>query len=127
MSTKNGTSDKVMKVTKTGQMRWELGEPNPVTGKIVENKYFLNDPDTGMAAWLVKYNPGVITVKHTHNCSHGILILEGELYTHDGTYGPGDFVWFPEGLVMEHGALATAKGPVTGVFITNKRFDITFL
>jgi hypothetical protein len=31
-------------------------------------------------------------------------VLEGELVTHKGTFGPGSFVWFPEGEVMEHGA-----------------------
>jgi quercetin dioxygenase-like cupin family protein len=126
MSMKDSTSAKSMQVTKTSQMPWERDKPNPITGKVVERKYLLNDPDTGMEAWLVKYNPGVVTVAHTHNCSHGIFVLEGELYTHDGTYGPGDFVWFPEGLVMEHGAVATAKSAVTGIFITNKPFNITF-
>jgi quercetin dioxygenase-like cupin family protein len=53
-----------------------------------------------------------------------MYVLEGVLQTHEGTYGPGSFVWFPEGPVMEHGA--TADGDVTVVFITNKRFEIHY-
>jgi hypothetical protein len=52
-------------------------------------------------------------------------VLEGKLVTHKGTFGPGTFVWFPEGEVMEHGA-----GPaedVTVLFITNKAFRIDYL
>jgi len=44
------------------------------------------------------------------------------LNTHKGTYGPGNFVWFPEGGIMEHGA--TADADCTFLFITNKTFDI---
>jgi quercetin dioxygenase-like cupin family protein len=29
---------------------------------------------------------------HTHPCTHGIYVLEGTLVTHDGEYGPGNFV-----------------------------------
>ena len=37
-------------------------------------------------------------------------VLQGTLATHDGKFGPGHFVWFPEGQVMEHGA--TPEGDV---------------
>ncbi|MDT7709919.1 MAG: hypothetical protein QOG20_5526, partial [Pseudonocardiales bacterium] len=40
-------------------------------------------------------------------------------------FGPGEFVWFPEGKKMEHGA--TADNDVTVLFITNKPLDIHFL
>ena len=53
-----------------------------------------------------------------------MYVLEGTLVTHDGSYGPGSFVWFPEGMVMEHGA--TAATDVTVLFITNKRFEIHY-
>jgi hypothetical protein len=39
-----------------------------------------------------------------------------------GTFGPGSFVWFPEGMLVEHGA--TEDCDVTTLFITNKPFDI---
>jgi hypothetical protein len=51
--------------------------------------------------------------------------LSGTLNTHQGTYGPGSFVWFPEGGSMEHGA--TDDEDCTFLFITNKPFDIHHL
>ena len=53
-----------------------------------------------------------------------MYVLEGTLVTHEGDYGPGSFVWFPEGPEMQHGA--TAEEPVTVLFITNKPFDIHY-
>jgi hypothetical protein len=41
-----------------------------------------------------------------------------------GSFGPGSFVWFPEGMEMEHGA--TQDNDVTMLFITNKPFDIIY-
>jgi len=41
-----------------------------------------------------------------------------------GRFGPGCFVWFPEGTVMEHGA--SDEGDVTVLFITNKPFEIHY-
>ena len=55
----------------------------------------------------------------------GMYVLEGNLVTHAGTFGPGTFVWFPEGEVMEHGA--SAEGDVVVVFITNKPFRIDYV
>ena len=31
----------------------------------------------------------------THPCGHGGHVLEADLVTHKGTFGPGTFVWFP--------------------------------
>lgn len=97
---------------------------NPPTGKTVFRKNLLSDPDTGMMVRLVRYPAGFMNPLHTHNCAHGMYVLEGTLVTHEGRYGPGSFVWFPEGNEMEHGA--TAEEDVTVVFITNKPFDIHF-
>lgn len=49
---------------------------------------------------------------------------DGTLRTHAGTFGPGSFVWFPEGMLMEHGA--TDDGDMVALFITNKPFDIRY-
>lgn len=98
-----------------------LNEP---TGKIVFRKDLFNDPETGMEIRLVRYPKGFINPLHTHNCAHGMYVLQGTLQTHEGRYGPGHFVWFPEGNRMEHGA--TAEEDVTVVFITNKPFDIHY-
>ena len=72
----------------------------------------------------LKNSAGVINPAHTHPCGHGMYVLEGTLVTHEGEYGPGHFVWFPEGSTMEHGA--TANQDVTVLFITNKRFEIHY-
>jgi quercetin dioxygenase-like cupin family protein len=74
---------------------------------------------------LVRYPAGVINPRHTHPCGHGMFVLEGELVTHRGAFGPGSFVWFPEGEVMEHGA--SPAGDVVVLFITNKAFRIDYV
>ena len=53
-----------------------------------------------------------------------MYVLDGVLVTHQGEFGPGSWVWFPEGGWMQHGA--TAKSDVTVLFITNKKFDIKY-
>jgi quercetin dioxygenase-like cupin family protein len=93
--------------------------------KTLYRKNLFIDPDTGMEVRLVKYPAGVMNTAHTHPCAHGMFVLEGTLVTHDGSFGPGSFVWFPEGQVMEHGA--TAERDVVVVFITNKRFEIHYV
>ncbi|HEY3964641.1 MAG TPA: cupin domain-containing protein [Planctomycetaceae bacterium] len=93
-------------------------------GKAIFRKELFTDPETGMLVRLVKYPAGVINPRHTHPCGHGMFVLEGALVTHKGTFGPGSFVWFPEGEIMEHGA--SAAGDVIAVFITNKPFRIDY-
>ena len=84
-----------------------------------------DDPDTGMQIFKITYRAGWTNPWHTHPCAHGIYVLEGSLSTHQGTFGTGSFVWFPEGGIMEHGA--TADGDCTFLFITNKPFDIHYV
>jgi quercetin dioxygenase-like cupin family protein len=98
---------------------------NEKLGRALFRKNLITDPDTGMEVRLVRYPAGVINVRHTHPCAHGMYVLEGTLVTHAGRFGPGHFVWFPEGTVMEHGA--SAEGDVTVLFITNKRFEIHYV
>jgi len=97
---------------------------NEKLGRALYRKELLIDPDTGMEVRLVRYPAGVINVRHTHPCAHGMYVLEGTLVTHVGRHGPGSFVWFAEGTVMEHGA--SADGDVTVLFITNKPFAIHY-
>lgn len=87
-------------------------------------KAFVSDPDTGMSVQKIRYAAGFTNVWHRHNCAHGIYVLDGILKTHAGSYGPGSFLWFPEGMWMEHGA--TDDNDVTVLFITNKPFDIHY-
>jgi quercetin dioxygenase-like cupin family protein len=98
---------------------------NDAIGKAIFRKELFSDPDSGMLVRLVRYPAGVINPAHTHPCGHGMYVLEGTLVTHKGTFGPGCFVWFPEGEVMEHGA--SPDGDVVAVFITNKPFRIDYV
>ncbi len=107
----------------TNTQEWEA-RFNETLGKTLYRKNLITDPDTGMEVRLVKYPAGVMNKTHTHPCAHGMYVLEGTLVTHDGQFGPGCFVWFPEGQVMEHGA--TAGADVTVLFITNKPFEIHY-
>ncbi len=106
------------------QMPWQE-RFNEKLGRALYRKDLYTDPDSGMEIRLVRYPAGVINPAHTHPCGHGMYVLEGTLVTHQGKYGPGTFVWFPEGQVMEHGA--SAEGDVTVVFITNKTFRIDYV
>lgn len=78
---------------------------------------------TGMEVKLQHFEPGCMTTWHTHHCAHGAWVLGGKYHTSLGDFGPGSFVWFPEGMRMEHG---TTDEPCDLIFITNKEFDITF-
>ena len=98
---------------------------NERIGRSLFRKNLFTDPDTGMEIRLVRYPEGIINPLHTHPCAHGMYVLEGTLVTHAGSYGPGSFVWFPEGEAMEHGASAAAD--VVVVFITNKPFRIDYV
>ena len=102
---------------------WEE-RPNEKIGRSLFRKNLIMDEDTGMEIRLVRYPAGAVNPRHTHPCAHGMYVLEGTLVTHDGNYGPGHFVWFPEGSIMEHGA--TAAQDVTVLFITNKPFEIHY-
>src|SRR5262245_28314804 len=104
-------------------MPWEE-RFNERIGKALFRKDLYTDPESGMEIRLVRYPAGVINPAHTHPCGHGMYVLEGTLVTHQRKYGPGTFVWFAEGQVMEHGA--SAEGDVTVVFITNKTFRIDY-
>jgi quercetin dioxygenase-like cupin family protein len=84
----------------------------------------ISDPDTGMQVLKLIYRAGFTNPWHTHPCAHGIYVLDGTLKTHQGTFGAGSFVWFPEGGIMEHGA--GEDSDCTFLFITNKPFAIHY-
>jgi quercetin dioxygenase-like cupin family protein len=108
----------------TQQVPWEE-RFNEKLGRALLRKDLFNDPETGMEIRLVRYPAGVVNPRHTHPCGHGMYVLEGTLVTHKGIFGPGTFVWFPEGEVMEHGA--SPDGDVTVLFVTNKSFRIDYV
>jgi quercetin dioxygenase-like cupin family protein len=111
-------------VIDTRTMPWEE-RLNEKIGRALFRKELYSDPETGALIRLVRYPKGVINPRHTHPCGHGMYVLEGNLVTHVGTFGPGTFVWFPEGEVMEHGA--SSEGDVTVLFVTNKAFRIDYV
>ncbi len=96
----------------------------PQLGKALFAKRFLEDPDTGVTVRMVRYPAGFMNAWHTHPCAHGMFVLDGTLVTHEGSFPPGTFLWFAEGMRMEHGATQTAD--VTVLFITNKPFEIWY-
>ena len=97
---------------------------NEKIGAALYRKNLFIDPETGMEVRLVRYPAGNVNPRHTHPCGHGMFVLEGTLVTHEGTFGPGSFVWFPEGETMEHGA--SAEHDLVVLFITNKPFEIHY-
>jgi quercetin dioxygenase-like cupin family protein len=107
----------------THSLPWEE-RFNERIGRSLFRKNLVEDAETGMEIRLVRYPAGVVNPSHTHPCAHGMYVVAGTLVTHEGRYGPGSFVWFPEGVVMEHGA--AADGDVTVLFVTNKRFEIHY-
>ena len=96
--------------------------PVPAINAHLEYVPLLNDPVTGVLVVKMVYRAGFTNSWHTHPCGHGIYVLDGTLKTHQGTFGPGGFVWFPEGGTMEHGA--TDDADCTFLFMSNKAFDI---
>jgi len=111
-------------VIDTHSMPWEE-RFNEKIGRALFRKELYTDPETGGLIRLVRYPAGAINPRHTHPCGHGMYVLEGKLVTHAGTFGPGTFVWFPEGEVMEHGA--SSEGDVTVFFVTNKAFRMDYV
>ncbi len=107
----------------TRLQKWEASF-NPRLGVSLGRLMLRKDPATGAEIRMIRYPRGVVNPAHTHPCGHGIFVLEGRLRTHAGTYGPGTWVWFPKGEVMEHGA--TEEGDVTGLFITDGPFEIFY-
>jgi quercetin dioxygenase-like cupin family protein len=97
---------------------------NEKIGRALFRKNLFEDSETGMEIRLVRYPAGIVNPRHTHPCGHGMYVLEGTLVTHQGQFGPGSFVWFPEGEWMEHGA--ASEQDVVVLFITNKRFEIHY-
>jgi len=94
-------------------------------GRPYHVKNLFADPETGMSVTLLRYPAGMTNPHHTHPCGHGMYVLEGKLVTHNGEFGPGAFVWFPEGEPMEHGA--SPDGDMIALFITNKPFRIDYV
>jgi quercetin dioxygenase-like cupin family protein len=110
-------------VIDTKAVEWDKSF-NPTLGVDLGRLMLRKDPDNGAEIRMIRYPKGIVNPKHTHPCGHGIFVLEGKLRTRKGTYGPGTWVWFPEGETMEHGA--TDEADMTGIFITDRAFEIFY-
>ena len=102
---------------------WEASF-NPKLGVNLGRLMLRKDPVNGAEIRMIRYPKGVLNPAHHHPCGHGIFVLEGTLRTHKGEFGPGTWVWFPQGEVMEHGA--TDDADVVGIFITDGAFEIHY-
>ena len=111
-------------VIDTNRMDWEERPREAVHASSYRKKLY-EDPETGMNFHVRKYPAGFMVTTHVHQCSHGLYVLSGHLKTNTGVYGPGTLIWYPEGIVAEHGATDTED--VVCLFINNKPFQITYL
>jgi quercetin dioxygenase-like cupin family protein len=105
-------------------LAWET-RMNPHLPAPIFRKALHTDPETGCFFQIVRYPRSVINPSHTHPCAHAMYVLEGTLVTHQGKFGAGSFVWFPEGEVMSHGA--SSDGDVTVILVSNKSFAINYV
>jgi anti-sigma factor ChrR (cupin superfamily) len=56
------------------------------------------DRDTGQGCYLMRMEPGAVTISHEHQGMEEFLILEGDLVDSDGTvFRAGDFVSYEAG------------------------------
>jgi anti-sigma factor ChrR (cupin superfamily) len=56
------------------------------------------DPATGEGTYVMRMQPGAVTIEHEHAGMEEFLVLEGELVDDDGTvFGAGDFVSYRPG------------------------------
>ena len=56
------------------------------------------DRETQLGTYLMRMQPGAVTIAHDHPGMEEFLVLEGDLVDSDGTtFGPGDFVSYEPG------------------------------
>jgi anti-sigma factor ChrR (cupin superfamily) len=113
-----------LNVVNTNDRKWDLF-PVPYIDAQLEHHPLHSDAETGMMVLKMVYRAGFTNPWHSHFCGHGFYVLDGVLDTHQGQYGPGSWVWFPEGGLMYHGA--TKENDCTFLFVTNKKFSIHFV
>jgi len=111
------------RVVNTNDMPWvEGGKGGPAHYSM---KFLYNDVNSGEVAMLVRYPAGQMMPPHTHSHGHGIYVLSGKLVTTKGTYGPGNFVWFPANEVVSHGA--SPDEDVVYLFLRHEDMDIRLM
>jgi anti-sigma factor ChrR (cupin superfamily) len=76
------------------------------------------DRRSGNGCYLMRMEPGAVTIPHRHDGVEDFIILEGELIDDDGAvFGPGDFVSYAAGT---HHNSRTETGCLIAVFEWDK-------
>lgn len=86
-------------VIDTNKTPWEPF-PVPYIKTNLDHNPLHFDEESGMTILKLQYRAGFTNPWHSHFCGHGFYVLDGILDTHAGQYGPGSWVWFPEGGTM---------------------------
>ena len=102
----------------------QYGHVNSRNKKLMCQRMYIDDPDTGMIVKKLVYPAGCMIPWHTHDAAHGIYVIKGTLVCDDCTLSAGDFIWWDEGVEMEHGA---GNEDVELLFITNKPLNMNYL
>ena len=71
---------------------------------------------SGITTALFKLAPGAVVPLHEHTALEQTYVIEGSLEDHEGTCGPGQFVWRPAG--NRHEAVAPRGAVLLGFFLT---------
>ncbi len=111
------------KIFRINEMEWTPVQGEHGTAQHYD-KCLVTDPLNGMIVNVSKYPKGYHLAWHKHSCAHGMYVIKGSMETNLGTVKAGDFVWWPAGVAMEHGATATEDCEF--LFVTNSPFDIEF-
>lgn len=115
-------NEKEPKVFSITDVDWEEVE-QPAGAKFFDKRWITDE--TGMIVNVTHYPKGYWKSCHRHNLSHGLFVISGKLKTDHGVYGPGSFIWHPEGYVGGHGA--TEDEDCLFLFVGNKPFHIEFV
>ena len=118
------SEEKKVTVIESYKMDWEE-RSNGGTNKANYLKKLFTDPETNIHYHLRKYPKGFHVPTHHHSTSHGVYVLEGRFWSDGNVYEKGAFLWYPQGIIAEHGA--TDDEDVTVLFIADKDMETYYL
>ena len=94
--------------------RWDLAWQDDVDvlslRSGVQVKVLHRDLEAQQTDLLVKFPPGYVEPRHTHDSTHAVIVLEGVQIAEGEPMHPGDFVFGPANL--PHGPFAYPEGCV---------------
>lgn len=94
-------------------------------GKIFGKKGLVLDDETGIQINYMNYPAGFTTYNHKHTAGHCFFVFSGQLQSGGNYYGPGTFIWYPQGCITDHGA--SAYEDLICLQISNKSFAIEYV